>query len=154
MDGALVGTGSHNPSMVLVETGARNETQVFWSFWNSLRMPYLLVLSFNQWWAGISNCVTPHGEQDGPYCSFNRGSQKMEKLALMYNQGIKILKTHKSTAYKTAGFSFCLSWKSQVLWGFKKTLELAIPDQHFFGENLPKCKKKNGNVKAFLKSGV
>ncbi len=57
MDGALVGTGSHNPSMVLVETGARNETQVFWSFWNSLRMPYLLVLSFNQWWAGISNCI-------------------------------------------------------------------------------------------------
>jgi hypothetical protein len=30
---------------------------------------------------------------------------------------------------------------------FKKTLELAIPDQRWFSV-LPKCKNKNGNVKA------
>jgi hypothetical protein len=49
MDGALVGTGSHNPCMVLVETRARNETtSVLELVKNSLRMPYLLVLSFNQ----------------------------------------------------------------------------------------------------------
>jgi len=72
----------------------------------------------------------------------------MKKLDLMYNQGIEILKTPNLLPRKLLVLHFVFHENHKFF-----TLELAIPDQHFFGENFPKCKKKNGNVKAFFKSG-
>jgi hypothetical protein len=56
----------------------------------------------------------------------------MKKLALMYNQGIKILKTPNLLPKNRWFLIFVFHENHRFFEVSKKTLELAIPDQHLF----------------------